>query len=242
VSRAEKEFGVTPHVYDETMKHLYGETDAFVFELIVGHMREACKDIDRRVIQAVNEFSTGNRMLCLGDGIGTDSLRFAMDGFDVTYFEFEGPSSRFAKNRFSRTQTEGDIYPVHKLDGIPQGLHDVVVCREVLEHVPDPLQVIEDIRDYLNPKGVAVITESFSRVEDRFPTHIAENQKYAGSTKRLFVKEGFALLDSYPGGRPVVFRKTEKNDQSRFSTLPGSSKNKIKGLVRKLGKRVLGSV
>jgi SAM-dependent methyltransferase len=242
VRQAAEEFGVTPHVYNEKMRRFYSETDAFVFELTVGHMRKACKEIDRRVIDAVHEFSSGNRVLCLGDGIGTDSLRFALDSFEVTYFEFEGSSSQFAKHRFARSSALEDTHLVHELENIPLGTHDVVVCREVLEHVPSPLQVIEDIWCYLDSGGVAVITESFSRIEKRFPTHIEDNQKYAGKTKKLFVDEGFELLKSYPGGRPVVFRKTQKNDMSRYDDLQNRKEGTIKNLARKVGKRLISSM
>jgi SAM-dependent methyltransferase len=240
VRAAVEDFGLTPHVYDEKMRRFYETTDAFVFELIVVHMRDACKEIDHRVVESVNEFSKGNRVLCLGDGIGTDSLRFAKAGFDVTYFEFEGPSSDVAQRRFARTETEGRIESIHELKNIPHERYDVVINREVLEHVPDPPGVIEDIWHYLDEEGLAVVTESFSRVEDRFPTHLASNQKYAGKTDRLFVEEGFILLDSYPGDRPLVFRKTEKTNSTRYDSLPLDYP--VRDFIRRTAKSIVDAI
>ena len=240
VGAASEDFGVTPHVYNEEMQRFYGVTDAFVFELIVGHLRDACKEIDRRVIESVSRFAKGEQMLCLGDGIGTDSLRFAKAGFDVTYFEFKGPSSDVAKRRFTQTETEGSIESIHELGNIPQERYDTVINREVLEHVPDPPGVIEDIWQYLDEEGLAVVTESFSRVEDRFPTHLASNQKYAGKTDQLFVEEGFTLLDSYPGDRPLVFRKTEKTDSSRYNSL--SPEYPVRDFVRRTARSIVDAI
>ncbi len=240
VRAAAEDFGLTPHVHDEKMQRFYEETDAFVFELVVGHMHDACKQIDARVIESVDQFAKGDRVLCLGDGIGTDTLRFAEDGFDVTYFEFEGPSSQFAHHRFTRAGVESDVEQIHELAEIPYGKYDVVINREVLEHVPNPPKVIKDIRNYLDEDGLAIITESFSRIEDRFPTHLASNRKYAGKTKQLFVKEGFTLIDSYPEGRPIVFRKTERSDASRFDSLPPYYP--VRNLVRRVAKKVLSFI
>ncbi len=241
VTRAADDFGVTPHVYNERMACFYSETDAFVFELTVGHMRKACKKIDQRVIESVSEYSDGAHMLCLGDGIGTDSLRFAKAGFNVTYFEFEGPSSQFAERRFAREGVVEKVNVINSIGGIPHSSFDVVICREVLEHVPKPKQVIKDIRKYANKKGICVITESFSRIEDKFPTHIASNEKYAGKTKKLFVEEGFELLRAYDNDRPIVLRKTKKSDKSRFSTLPKENSIHVKSVIRRVGKKVLNS-
>ncbi len=240
VRAAAEDFGLTPHVHDEKMQRFYEETDAFVFELVVGHMRDACKQIDARAIESVDQFAKGDRVLCLGDGIGTDTLRFAEDGFDVTYFEFEGPSSQIAHHRFIRAGVESDVEKIHELEKIPYGKYDVVINREVLEHVPDPPGVIKDVRNYLDEDGLAIITESFSRIEDRFPTHLASNRKYAGETKQLFVKEGFTLIDSYPGDRPIVFRKTESSDPSRFDSLP--STYPVRNFVRRVVEKVLSFI
>jgi 2-polyprenyl-3-methyl-5-hydroxy-6-metoxy-1,4-benzoquinol methylase len=240
VQAAAEEFGLTPHVYNEDMRRFYEATDAFVFELLVVHMRDACKEIDRRVIDSVDKFAEGSRVLCLGDGIGTDTLRFAQAGFDVAYFEFEGPSSDVARNRFARSEIEGSIQSIHELGNIPHRSYDVVINRVVLEHVPDPPGVIENIWKYLDEDGVAVITESFSRVEDRFPTHLASNQKYAGRTTQLFVEEGFHLLKSFPEERPLVFRKTKRSDATRYDSLP--PEYPFRNFIRRAARTIVDSI
>jgi SAM-dependent methyltransferase len=240
VRRNALEFGVTPHVYNETMEAFYRETDAFVFELVVIHQHPACIEIDRRVVAAVEEHADrlGRHpaLLLLGDGIGSDSLRFAVAGYPVTYFEFQGRSASFATARFKRRDLWSQIRMLHELGDIPRGSYDCVVCREVLEHVNDPPRVIADIWDYLAPQGIAVITESFGRVEPQFPTHLVANLRYHGRTDRLFVEAGFRLLHAYPHGRPLVFQKTDKEDASRFRSLPGNSRVRrfIRGARRRL--------
>jgi hypothetical protein len=104
VRSAAEAFGVTPHIYNETMEEFYRQTDAFVFELAVVHQHPACIEIDRRVVEVVevNAATRGPRpsILLLGDGIGSDSCRFAAAGYRVTYFEFRGVSATLATTRF----------------------------------------------------------------------------------------------------------------------------------------------
>src|SRR5687768_13993716 len=60
VSRSAKEFGVTPHVFNEQMQRLYENTDAFVFELIRSHLTRYCGVIDERVVESVTKRCPAN--------------------------------------------------------------------------------------------------------------------------------------------------------------------------------------
>jgi SAM-dependent methyltransferase len=241
VSRAAERFGVTPHVYDAAMEGFYQQTDAFVLELAVVHLDPYVQEIDRRISEAIEAASRGApaEILVLGDGIGTDSLRLALQGHRVTYFEFDGCSSAFARFRFERAGAGDRIRRVHRLADIPAGRFDVVVNREVLEHVERPLEVIEDIWRYLRPGGTAVVSESFGAIEPRFPTHLAESARYAGATPRLFVERGFRLIRIFPQARPVVFEKTTLDDRARFRTLPPPGPGRVGRLVRRVGRGIL---
>lgn len=40
---------------------------------------------------------------------------------------------------------------------IPKNHFEIVICRHALEHVPDPLRTLEQIRTYLRPKGKLIL-------------------------------------------------------------------------------------
>ena len=223
------------------MEALY-RTDAFVFELVVVHASAYCCELDRRVSDAiVAEYGSrvGLRVLTFGDGIGTDALRFAVAGHDVTYSEFECPSSHFARYRFRKAGLAEKIRVVHGPEVLPRGCYDIVICREVLEHVANPPSLITQLREYLARDGIAIVTESFSRVEPAFPTHLAENAKYSGRTEELFVEIGFRLRRSFPEKRPVVFSRADIMDQSRFGSLPRRRPSAIRDGIARAGRFLL---
>ena len=211
VCAAAREMSVVPHVFDDSMLALYSQSDAFVFELFVSHALCYSRQIDSRVSQVLNEYrkdQNGTAVLCFGDGIGCDSLRLAAMGFKVAYFEFDGFSARIAKRRFENSGYSDRIEIFHKLEDFAGKRFDALVCREVLEHLPDPVVTIEEMGSLIRSGGIAIITESFRRVTPEFPTHLKSNIKFAGHVIPLFVRQGFSYKSDYEGC-PYIFIKKQ---------------------------------
>jgi len=219
-----KRFQIDPHVFNSKMEEFYKRTNAFLFELLVTHQSSSCRQIDERIMMELlrrSEISAKKKILVLGDGIGSDSLRFSRLGFDVTYFEFKGYSSSLASKRFARQNAE--IKQINDLDKIPLNTFDFVVCREVLEHVQDPPSVIAAIHSYLLDDGYAIITESFDRVNPDFPTHLESNLVYAGKTMSMFIEAGFKYAGKIDEDRPFLFQKTQAPINNRTASIPRRS-------------------
>lgn len=66
---------------------------------------------------------------------------------------------------------------------------------------------IKYLHSYLKKEGIAIITESFDRVETYFPTHLKSDLRYSGKTRSLFQSQGFILVDTHPDFRSLVFAK-----------------------------------
>jgi SAM-dependent methyltransferase len=192
-----------PWVYSDRMERFYTETDAFVIQLLAWHHQPSRMRWRDEIAKRINDtYPDGARVLCLGDGIGVDSFHIARDcrHASITSFEFEGHSSRFAARR-------ADDFPdirrrlrfVHGLQELGHGSFDVVVCLDVLEHVPDPLAIIRDIAGYLRPCGDVFLSEAFGGVDPLHPTHLLTNLQYAGHTIRLFRDTGFRYSETFCG-------------------------------------------
>lgn len=113
----------------------YGQSIGYLYDLTHFHF-SAHKDMFFDVVtQAATDFNIQN----LGDagcGVGLDAQALASSGYDLTLYEIESPSTRYAKWRLSKDGHEttgmramGDLGTVR---------HDLVYAVDVLEHIPDP--------------------------------------------------------------------------------------------------------
>ena len=96
-------------------------------------------------------------------------------------------------------------------------LPDLVVCLDVLEHLPEPPEIVSKFADWLRPGGFVITHSPFFFVEQYQPTHLASNLKYSGDT-RFFEKAG---LHPYAGRffwDPIVFQKADAPSPRRRTT------------------------
>ena len=216
-------YSVSPHIYNQEMINLYSKSDAFIYELLVDSLKIERSRKDDFIINKIKEhFTTRNKIkiLCFGDGIGSDSLKFTKLGFAVTYFDIEGKISDFASLNFKLNKVDNLIQTIFKESHLLENAYDVVICREVLEHLEDPFKTVKKLRSYLKKDGLLFLSESFSSVNKNFPTHLSSNLKYVNKTIELIVEIGFQYLETYNHTNLNIFKKTNLTDTSRFSSIP----------------------
>ena len=218
VARDVERFGAQPHVYDANMERLYRDGDGFIFESLVHFARsrrqkwiaQALERV-RRCAREAGVAPAELSILALGDGVGSDSLYLASHGCAVDYFDVPGSRTfDFALRRFDRygmLNTRINVLPQDPLRGSQR--YDVVLSFEVLEHLCQPPAAAGDMAAIVRPGGLALVTESFSAVNDQFPTHLAANARYEGQTPFLFLRHGLALswYSTDPLFKPMEFRK-----------------------------------
>jgi SAM-dependent methyltransferase len=93
------------------------------------------------------------RVLEIGGGAGALSVALSRNSAAVHLVE---PSRTLAADRFAGTNItfHRAMFPVPELVG---QTFDIVVCRQVLEHVTDPLPFLTALRDHLGAGGLAYI-------------------------------------------------------------------------------------
>jgi SAM-dependent methyltransferase len=143
------------------------------------------------------------QIICHGDGLGLDAAAFAEDRHEVTYFEYPGPSERFARLTFAEEGRDIDV--VTDAESLPRGV-DVVTSFDVLEHVPDPRATVRELVHLLRrPGGLLLVHAPFYLIHRRYPTHLTSNRRHAGST-RLYEREGLRLIDGNIAWNPLALR------------------------------------
>jgi 2-polyprenyl-3-methyl-5-hydroxy-6-metoxy-1,4-benzoquinol methylase len=106
----------------------------------------------RKILEAVKEFARGKRLLDVGAASGILLEEAAQLGFEGEGVE---PSRQLAKRAVERgLKVHLGTFP----HGEVSGRYDVITLVDVIEHVPNPVQLLEDIAEHLAPNGVGVLT------------------------------------------------------------------------------------
>ena len=121
---------------------------------------------------------------------------------------------------------------------ISKNQYDVVICLDVLEHVPDPPEFVKTITSYIKLNGHLIVHAPFYQIRPSTPTHLKSNRKYSGSM-RLYEQQGLKLVDGESAWVPIIFKKITgpKTDLSSFK--PKLLALRFAGLYLALGRFTL---
>jgi SAM-dependent methyltransferase len=90
------------------------------------------------------------RVVDYGCGTGTHGICCAQRGARVTFYDVDGPLSRYARYRAEARGLDIEF----RLVGSPLGRYDLAICLDVLEHVAKPEVVLKQITRSLPPGGI----------------------------------------------------------------------------------------
>jgi SAM-dependent methyltransferase len=90
---------------------------------------------------------------------------------------------------------------------------DCVLCSEVLEHIPDDLKALSEVRRVLKPGGTLVVTVPFQKrywaEDDEFVEHIRRYDP--GELERKLSDSGFSRIKTYKLSGPIELWLTRKS-------------------------------
>lgn len=119
--------------------------------------------------------------------------------FSQDFNQYDGKGDRREKQTGSWDNSKTDI--ISDITSIPKpnGYFDVILCTEVLEHVPNPLAGFSEFHRLLKKGGKLILTAPFCSL-----THFSPYHFYTGFTKYFYEKEltaaGFQIDKIYPNG------------------------------------------
>lgn len=186
---------------DKQLVDWYRTTDAYIWELTAYHLDEGfnyqgmCDGIITHL-----QGCQAQKVLCVGDGVGTVTLRLRKAGIDAVYHDLaDSLTANFAQFRFWRQL--GRVGDVLLSDGweanFPAAEFDAVVCLDFLEHVTDVPQWAGELFETLKPGGQALFRNAFgagSGPKGSIPMHLARNDRYVTEYTSLMQQVGWKQI------------------------------------------------
>src|SRR5262249_8375129 len=150
----------------------FNQSDTELFELIEWH---ATDPIHSRTLVVRDEATRrpGRSYLDYGSGIGNDALVAGAAGFGVTLADISDCLLAFAAWRCRRRGFRVETVDL-KHATPPEGTFDLVVCFDVLEHIPDPLRVVRLLHRSMREHGVLVFHAPFAD-DPEHPMHVVHS-------------------------------------------------------------------
>jgi SAM-dependent methyltransferase len=129
-----------------------------------------------------------NRLLCTHlDYVSQDFCQYRGDG--------DGSALQTGRWDTSRIDIVCDIVAIPE----PDASFDVVLCSEVLEHVPDPIATVRELARLLRPGGSMILTAPFCSLTHFAPYHFA-----TGLSRYWYERHlgdlGLTILEARPNG------------------------------------------
>jgi SAM-dependent methyltransferase len=234
VSDAISQYGLEPYEWTDKLSEFYSQTDAFLYELILWNFNKRKRRMRRRIGKYLDRNIGQNlNILTVGDGLGVDSVYLTRAGHRVTYFETSAYTLAFAKMLFA--DYAKDVSVLDNPNLIPKNSFDVVICLDVLEHVPDPQEFVKTMTSYLKPNGHFIVHAPFFQIRHNTPTHLKSNRKYSGSLK-LYEQHGLKLVDGEPTWGPIALKKMSGRDNGYSPFKPKLLALRFAGLYLALGR------
>jgi 2-polyprenyl-3-methyl-5-hydroxy-6-metoxy-1,4-benzoquinol methylase len=145
-----------------------------------------------------------SQVLDYGCCVGDFSILFAKLGFNVTVCDLDIPTLNFAMNRFKNRDLKIKKYGI-KEDLLVPKMNDIkfnfIFCRDVLEHVTNPLKILNFFYYALDSNGMIYIStmnpgeKTYINGEHlRMSVEMANTKKY-----KEFFNNHFSLIDGMFG-------------------------------------------
>ena len=122
-----------------------------VFEYIITLSFTSICNRPKDLFSLIREQKSGNRVLEYGSGVSTHGIACAARGCEVHAFDISSTMIKYSKSRYVKRGLSASFHLAE--DTLPKDYFDMIVCADVVEHVPDPLLLLNTLTDCLKTGG-----------------------------------------------------------------------------------------
>lgn len=137
----------------------------------------------------------------LDAGAGEQQYKEFCSHLDYTsqdFCEYTGEGDRAALQTGTFDTSQIDIVSDITSIPLPDESFDAILCTEVIEHVPDPIKAIDELKRLLKKGGTLILTAPFISL-----THYAPYHFFTGFNRYFYTqhfKESFEIIELTPNG------------------------------------------
>lgn len=96
---------------------------------------------------------SNSKILEYGCGVSTHGIACAQKGCEVHAFDISITMLNYSKERYTKRKLKAKFY--QKEEELPSNYFDVIICSDVIEHVPDPYALLLNFMSWLKIGGTA---------------------------------------------------------------------------------------
>jgi len=150
-----KEYIIENKVDCEKLYDLYRSSkkfDAYVATLSLTSLRNRPKDL----FELIRNQIKGKKVLEYGCGTSTHGIACAQLGCEVHICDISQKMMEVANSRykFRKLEVEQHIISNHFPETLPKNYFDIIICADVVEHVPDPISLLKHFISWLKVGGI----------------------------------------------------------------------------------------
>jgi len=169
----------------------YKNTLNYIPECIEYHSGPKRKELINQYIKILKKYKC-KEVVDYGCGIGQDSIIQSQHDITAIACDIPGMTYDFAKWRFNKYKFNIEALNI-KIDSFPlKKKYDAITCFEVLQHVPDPVSLINNFYSHIKKGGLFITTMRFN---NNYILALNENKKYQGKMNKIIEKIGFTTID-----------------------------------------------
>lgn len=175
------------------IQNFYKITPFSVFELAYWHMTRFQREFRSEIIK-----SAKGEILDFGAGIGDLCLELAREKFNVDYADLPGITFNFARWLLQKKRRKINMIDLSR--GKISKRYDTIYCIDVIEHVLNPKEILEDFAAHLKNSGRLVITNlKVDEILESNPMHMKidlDNEKFLNQLGLIKTKEPWLWIKS----------------------------------------------
>ncbi len=178
----------------EAIHKWYCDTEHYIFGLCGYHATSKSYPVVVEIVTKIcNQFR--GRILDFGGGDGDLAIKLAQQGLNIEYCDVPGKTLQYARRRFEKRGLDIPVIISDDPDTAHlDGLYNIIITLDVLEHLVNPLHYCEVFYNHLDKGGLLLARPSFTH-DEKHPMHLPENEKLKDDFTLEMQNIGFTRID-----------------------------------------------